>query len=121
MNAYASPLLLPFVVTAFLFFAGAGAVLAFGRGDAPAGWRRIGVAWLVATAAVTLFGYGQYGVRIVLPAAMAVAVSVAVLYAITSRGSRHLGWRLAAAAAVATVLLLVSLLLFLVLFGIDGP
>jgi hypothetical protein len=128
MNAYASPLLLPFALTAFLVFAAAGVIAtrAFGRGRAAAGLRLLAVVWLIGTAAVTLFGYPQYGLRVALPAAVAVGISVAVLYAITSRGSRQSDWRLAAArggmaAVTATVLLLPSLLLLLVLFGIDGP
>ena len=116
------------MTTAFVFFgaAGGGAAWLFGRGAAPAGRRLLLVIWFVATAAVAFIGYRQYGFRAVLPAALAVGVSVAIVYAIARRGSGHSSWLFAAAmgliaAILATVLLPVALLLFLALLGIDGP
>lgn len=120
--------LLSFLATAFVVFAAAGAVATriFGRGTVAAGRVLLFVIWFVATAAVAFIGYRQYGFWAVPPAAMAVGVSVAIVYAIARRGSDHSSWLFAAArgsiaAILATVLLPVSLLLFLVLLGIDGP
>ena len=84
------------------------------------------VIWFVATVAVALIGIRQYGFRAIPPAAMAVGLSVAILYAITRRGIGHSSWLLAAAmgflaAILVTALLPVLLLVFLALLGIDGP
>ena len=120
--------LLSLLGTAFVVFGAAGGVAAwlFGRGAAAAGGRLLLVIWFVATAAVVFIGYRQYGFRAVLPAAMAVGVCVAIVYAIARRGSGHTSWLFAAAmgsiaAILATALLPVSLLLFVALLGIDGP
>ena len=119
--------LLAFLATAFAVFAAAGVVATrlFGRGAVAAGRRLLVVIWFVATVAVGFMGYRQYGFWAVPPAAMAVGLSVAIVYAITRRGMGHSSWLLTAvmgslAAILATVLLPLSLLLFLVLLGIDG-
>ena len=120
--------LLHFLATAFAVFAIAGAVAArmFGRGAVAAGRGLLLVTWFVATVAVAFVGYRQYGFRAVPPAAMAVGLSVVIVYAIARRGSGHSRWWFAAArgfiaAILATALLPVSLLLVLMLLGIDGP
>ena len=120
--------LLAFLATAFAVFAAAGVVATrlFGRGAVAAGRRVLFVVWFAATVAVGFMGYRQYGFQAALPAAMAVGLSVAIVYAITRRGMGHSSWLLAAvmgslAALLATALLPLSLLLFLAMLGIDGP
>ena len=120
--------LVSFLATAFVVFGAAAAVATrmFGRGAVASGRVSLFVIWFVATVAVAFIGYRQYGFRAAPPAAMAVGVSVAIVYAVASRGSGHSGWLFATvrgfiAAILATALLPVSLLLFLMLLGIDGP
>ena len=120
--------LLAFLATAFAVFAAAGVVATklFGRGAVAAGRRVLFVVWFAATVAVGFMGYRQYGFRAVLPAAMGVGLPVAIVYAITRRGIGHSSWLLTTvmgslAALLATVLLPLSLLLFLAMLGIDGP
>jgi hypothetical protein len=120
--------LVTFLATAFVVFTVAGVVATrmFGRGAVAAGRVLLFVIWFVATVAVALIGIRQYGFRAIPPAAMAVGLSVAILYAITRRGIGHSSWLLAAAmgflaAILVTALLPVLLLVFLALLGIDGP
>src|SRR6185295_8915343 len=95
----ASPLLLPFMAIVFVAFAVSGAVAAliFAQGRLAAGRQWLVAVWLIGAAVVGLFGYLQYGLRAVLPAAIAVGISVLAIYALTSRGSRQSSWLLAAA------------------------
>lgn len=120
--------LLSWLATAFVVFGVAGAVATwmFGRGAVAASRGLLFVIWFVATVAVAFVGYRQYGFWAVPPAALAVGVSVALVYVIARRGSGHSSGLFAAAlgsiaAILATALLPVSLLLFLMLLGIDGP
>ena len=120
--------LVSFLATAFVVFAVAGTVATkmFGRGAVAAGRALLVVIWFVATVAVAFMGSRQYGLWAVPPAALGVGVSVASVYAITRRGIGHSSWLFAAAmgfiaAILATALLPFSLLLLLMLFGIDGP
>ena len=123
-----SELLLPVVATAFVVFAAAGAVATrmFARGLVTAGRVWLFVIWVFGAVGVASIGYRQYGLWAAPPAAMAVGLSVAIVYAVARRGSGQSGWQFAAArgsiaAILATALLPASLLLFLVLLGIDGP
>jgi hypothetical protein len=120
--------LLTFVATAFVVFGAAGAVATwiFGRGRVGAGRALLFVIWFFGAVAVASIGYRQYGFWAAPPAAMAVGLSMALVYAIARRGGGQSRWLLAAArgsiaAILATALLPVSLLLFLVMLGIDGP
>jgi hypothetical protein len=120
--------LLVFLATAFVVFAVAGTVATtmFGRGAVAAGRMSLLVIWFVATVAVAFMGYRQYGFGAVPPAAMAVGLSTAIVYAVARRGIGHSRWLVAAAmgslaAILVTALLPVLLLVFVVLFGIDGP
>jgi hypothetical protein len=124
----ASQLLLPFVAAAFVAFGVAGAVATrmLGRGGVVAARALLCVIWLCGALAIASIGYRQYGLQAALPAALAVGLSVAIVYAIARRGGGQSSWLLAAvrgaiAASLATALLPVSLLLFLALLGIDGP
>jgi hypothetical protein len=82
--------------------------------------------WLLGSVAVALLGYRQYGLWSVPPAAIAVAVSVGIVYAVPRGIAGRQTWLVAAvmvsvAAIAATVALPLSLMLLLVTFGIDGP
>ena len=120
--------LLYFLAAALVVFGAAGVVATriFGRGAVAAARRVVLATWLVATLAVGFIGYRQYGFRAALPAALAVGVSVAVIYAIARCGKGRSSWLFAAAmgslaGVLATALLPVSLLLLLAQLGIDGP
>jgi hypothetical protein len=123
-----SPLLLPFLAVAFVVFEVAGALVTWTlrRGSAGATRSVLVAVWLLGAAGVAAIGYRQYGPWSVLPAAVAVGLSVAVVYFIARRGAGRHRWPVAAAmvsvaAIAATVALPLSLMLLLVTFGIDGP
>jgi hypothetical protein len=128
MNTYASPLLLPVMIAVFVVFSVVGTIAtsAFGRGQAAAGRVTLGAVWFFGAAAITFLGYRQYGLPVVLPGTISVGVSVAAIYFIAGHFRGQPGWLHVAAAGciaglVATGLLAASLLLLLMLFGIDGP
>jgi hypothetical protein len=117
-----------FMVSAFVGFEAAGLVAARICGSAGAAAARLWlvVIWLLGAAGVTAIGWRQYGAWALPPAATAVAVSIAIVYAFVTRRGADTRWpwvaaRASMAAVVATVVLPFSLLLFLVWFGVDGP
>jgi hypothetical protein len=123
-----SPLLLPFLAVAFVVFGIAGvlATWMFRNGSISTARGVFFAVWFLGSAAVALLGYRQYGLWSVPPAAIAVAVSVGIVYAVPRGMAGRQTWLVAAvmvsvAAIAATVALPLSLMLLLVAFGIDGP
>ena len=123
-----SPLLLPALAIAFVFFLIAGALLVsvVRSGAVQAGRVLSLVVWLVGSVPVILLGYRQYGFASVAPGAIAVALSVVIVYAITRLVAGGRSWPAAAlivslAALAATLALPFSLLFLLAALGIDGP
>jgi hypothetical protein len=129
MNAdVVSPSLLPFLAVTFVVFEIAGALATWAlRNGSDSVARGVSFAvWFLGSAAIGLVGYGQYGLWGVPPAAIAVAVSVAIVYAVPRGIAGRQTWLVAAvlvsvAAIAATVALPLSLLFLLAAFGIDGP
>jgi hypothetical protein len=124
----ASPLLTWFLVAAFVVFAVASgfAVWSFRRGSVQSGRGVLAVVWIVGSVVVALIGYRQYGLSSLPPAAFAVGVSVLIVYFASRLPAVHASWLaiallVSAGTVLATAVLPLSLLLFLVLFGIDGP
>jgi hypothetical protein len=123
-----SPLLLPFLAVAFVVFEIAGALATWTlRNGSISAARGVSFAvWFLGSAAIALVGYRQYGLWSIPPAAIAVAVSVAIVYAVPRGIAGRQTWLVAAvmvsvAAIAATAALPLSLMLLLVTFGIDGP
>jgi hypothetical protein len=127
-NGWLNPPLLWFLSAAFLILLAAGGLMSLlhRRGRVAANRAALAALWLAGTAALAAVGFPQYGVRSVLPAAVAVALSLLVVYAIAARGASDapglaIGTRISIAAIVATGLLPVVLLWSLAMLGIDGP
>ena len=93
-----SPLLLPFLAVAFVVFAVAGALMTwkFRNGSISAARGVSFAVWLLGSVAVALLGYRQYGLWSVPPAAIAVAVSVGIVYAVPRGIAGRQTWLVAA-------------------------
>lgn len=82
------------------------------------------VAWVIGVGIVATANWALYGFAVVAPAAAGVGLAMLVLYLIARAvclAAFAPTVRALAAAAAAIIVLPVSLLLFLVAFGVDGP
>jgi hypothetical protein len=124
----------PFLITMLIWLAvvvGTGVLMTSLSRRAKRGvaWLVLGAIWICASAAVAALSFRLYRYWSVPPAAIAVGVSLLVVFAITARhtpaanstAGLATGARISLAAVLGTILFPFTLLLSLVLLGIDGP